>query len=156
MMDYDIFVSENKLKMYISGILIFVIAAISILLFSLILIQMNILEYRILLKILIYLLLFFVFMPLYIFFRPRHFIKINDKNILLIYGKHFRHIKQDFLLADLSQIKIVNKLLYEKIKICSPKSCINIRSSEYNKTDYELVKKWAINYHEKLKKKARN
>ena len=142
-MKNEISIYDNKIKMYFSGIAIVVLVAGSLALGIVALIQLSILDSDILFKVLFYTLLFLLLLTVHIPFRPKHFVSINDENITLFYGKHVKHVKQKFFLADISQVEIVNRFLYEKIKICVSRDCINIRSSEYNKADYEAVKKWA-------------
>jgi hypothetical protein len=146
----EISIYDNKIKMYFSGIAIVILVASSLALGIIALIQLSILDSDILFKVLFYTLLFLLLLTVQLPFRPKQFVTINDESITLFYGKHVKHVKQNFLLADISQVEIVNRFLYEKIKICVLRDCINIRSSEYNKADYEAVKKWAetfqINY----------
>lgn len=146
-MKNEILIYDNKVKMYFSGIVIVILATGLLVLGILALIQLSILDYEILFKVLLFTLLFLLLLTIQLSFRPKHFVEIDNESITLFYGKHVKHIKQKFLLSDISQIEVVDRFLYEKIKICASNKCINLRSSEYNKKDFDTFKDWVENYY---------
>ncbi len=135
-MNNTICIYENKMKMYFSGIAVFWVIVILFLSVSNILIQ----DYGLLFKWSVYIFLFFLSMSFQFLFRPKHSICINKGSIVLYYGVNMKHIKHNFCIADIVEVEVIDRFFYEKIKICTIENCINIRSSEYSKTDYDRFK----------------
>jgi hypothetical protein len=141
-MNFQINICENKLKMYFSGLILFIFVSIVCLVIIFGLITMNLLDYEVFLKVLFYLFSLFFSISLYLFFRPRHCLDIDDKKVFYYYGKFMKGLIHEFLISDIQSVSTINRYLYEKIKICSSNKCIHIRSVDYKKTDYMTLKRW--------------